>query len=111
MDYSVVVHMCEKIKFDSEYILHKLTEKYIKEKELFGLKYVGSEIQYDKLRIDTLAFDEDKNTFVIIEYKNKKDKNVIKQVQGYYNLIKEGVFEDLSTINCKLRIKQSQSKL
>ena len=90
MDYSVVVHMCEKIKFDSEYILHKLTEKYIKEKELFGLKYVGSEIQYDKLRIDTLAFDEDKNTFVIIEYKNKKDKNVIKQVQGYYNLIKEG---------------------
>ena len=24
---------------------------------------------------------------------------------------KEGVFEDLSTINCKLRIKQSQSKL
>lgn len=81
---------CKKDKFDSEYILHKLTEKFIKEKNLFGLKYVGSEIQYDKLRIDTLAFDEEKNTFVIIEYKNKRDTNVINQVKGYYNLIKEG---------------------
>lgn len=94
------LNIWEQTPFDSEFILHKLTEKYIKEKKLFGLKYVGSEIQYNKLRIDTLAYDEDKNTFVIIEYKNiKMGSKVIDQVQGYYNLIKHATEEDDSEVD------------
>lgn len=85
----------EKANFGSEYILHKLTEKFIKEEKLFGLKFVASEIQntsqiqQKKLRYDTLAFDKKEKAFVIIEYKNKIDEKVLNQAQNYYDLIKE----------------------
>lgn len=72
-------------KFNSEYTLHKLTERNLK--NLFDLEFVASEIQLNKLRLDTLAFDEKTKTFVIIEYKNELNLNVIKQTQEYYDLI------------------------
>ena len=76
----------KKNKFDSEYILHKLTERNLK--ILFDLEFVASEIQLNKLRIDTLAFDEKTKTFVIIEYKNESNLNVINQAQEYCDLVK-----------------------
>ena len=79
--------MSEKITFESEYALHKLTEKHLK--ELFDLKLVASEIQKDDLRFDSLAFDEKTNTFVIIEYKNELNLNVLNQVQNYHDLLLE----------------------
>ena len=41
---------------------------------LFELQFVVSEFKVGEFRIDTLAFDESSNSFVIIEYKNKKDR-------------------------------------
>lgn len=76
----------KKIKFDSEYTLHKLTERNLK--NLFDLEFVASEIQLNKLRIDNLAFDEKTKAFVIIEYKNELNLNVINQAQEYYDLVK-----------------------
>ena len=76
----------KKNKFDSEYALHKLTERNLK--NLFNLEFVASEIQLNKLRLDNLAFDEKTKTFVIIEYKNELNLNVINQVQKYYDLVK-----------------------
>jgi predicted transport protein len=73
--------MTEKIPFDSEYQLHTLTQKHLK--ELFDLEFVASEIQKDGSRMDNLAFDEKKNAFVIIEYKNELNMNVINQVKEY----------------------------
>ena len=73
----------KKNKFYSEYILHKLTEKNLK--KFFDLEFVASEIQLNNLRIDTLSFDEKTKAFVIIEYKNELDLNVIKQAQKYYD--------------------------
>lgn len=77
----------KKIKFDSEYTLHKLTERNLK--NLFDLEFVASEIQLNKLRIDNLAFNEKTKTFVIIEYKNELNLNVINQAQEYNDLIKD----------------------
>ena len=76
----------KKKKFDSEYTLHKLTERNLK--NLFDLEFVASEIQLNKLRLDNLAFDEKTKTFVIIEYKNELNLNVINQAQEYYDLVK-----------------------
>ena len=77
--------MKKEIRFESEYILHRLTQKHLK--ELFDLEFVASEIQLNGLRLDTLAFDKKSNAFVIIEYKNEFSANVLNQAQSYYDLI------------------------
>ena len=73
------------MEFESEYIIHKLTEKNL---DLFDLEFVASEIQLNKLRIDNLAFDENTNSFVVIEYKNELNLDVMNQAQEYCDLIK-----------------------
>ena len=71
-----------KVEFNKEKDLQKLTEDNLE--ELFGLKFVATEFQLDNLRIDTLAYNEETKSFVIIEYKNKFDKCVIDQAKCYY---------------------------
>lgn len=77
--------MRKKISFKNECVLHRLTQKYLK--KLFNLKPLASEKQLHRKRPDALAVDLNTNEFVIIEYKNKYDTNVLNQVQKYYDLI------------------------
>lgn len=79
--------MTQKIEFDSEYILHKLTEANLK--KLFDLEFVASEIKTNSLRLDNLAFDEKTKTFVIIEYKNELNLNAVNQVLEYCQLLED----------------------
>ena len=79
--------MKTEIPFKSEFILHTLTQDFLD--ELFSLEFVASEIQLNDLRLDTLAFDNDANSFVIIEYKNEFNANVLNQAQEYYDLLQE----------------------
>lgn len=78
--------MAREISFECEYILHRITEKRL---NLFGLEFVASEFQFKDQRFDTLAFDRNNNSFVIIEYKNEYNQNVLKQCSGYLNLLLE----------------------
>ena len=75
----------KQVRFKNERELQRLTEKNLE--ELFGLKFIATEFQVDNLRIDTLAFDEDTNSFVIIEYKNVKNYSVIDQGYSYLSLL------------------------
>lgn len=72
------------MKFNSELILQRNTQNNL---DLFNLEFVATEFQYNDLRFDTLAFDEETNSFVIIEYKNKLDFEVLNQGETYYNLL------------------------
>ena len=54
---------------------------------MFGLKFIATEFQVDNLRIDTLAFNEETKSFVIIEYKNVKNYSVIDQGYSYLSLL------------------------
>lgn len=74
-----------KVEFEYERELQKLTEDNME--ELFGLKFVASEFQLDNLRIDTLAFNEETKSFVIIEYKKGKNYSVIDQGYSYLSLL------------------------
>ena len=65
--------------------MQALTEKNLE--ELFDLKFVATEFQVDNLRIDTLAFNEETKSFVIIEYKNIKNYSVIDQGYSYLSLL------------------------
>lgn len=46
-----------------------------------------SEFSVDNLRIDTLAFNKENNSFVIIEYKRDKNNSVIDQGVSYLNIM------------------------
>jgi hypothetical protein len=51
--------------------------------ELFGLKMVKSEFTVGDFRLDSLCFDEETKSFVIIEYKRDKSYSVIDQGYSY----------------------------
>ncbi|WP_405267799.1 DUF5655 domain-containing protein [Methanobrevibacter sp.] len=75
----------KKVNFKNERELQRLTENNLE--ELFNLKFIESEFQVDNLRIDTLAYSEETNSFVIIEYKNTKNFSVIDQGYSYLALL------------------------
>ncbi|MDP3035688.1 MAG: DUF5655 domain-containing protein [Methanobacteriaceae archaeon] len=74
-----------KLDFKLERDLQNLTEENLD--EIFGLELVKSEFQLNNLRIDTLAFDNDSNSFVIIEYKRGANFSVIDQGYAYLALL------------------------
>jgi predicted transport protein len=73
------------VPFKLEKDIQSLVEENLQ--ELFGLEFVKSEFQLNNLRIDTLAFDIQSNSFVIIEYKKSKSYSVIDQGYSYLSLL------------------------
>lgn len=74
------------MKFNKELFIQRITRDNL---DKFGLELVAFEFQNHRKRFDTLANDKNSKSFVIIEYKNKFDPDVIKQCAGYYNLLSE----------------------
>ncbi len=70
-------------KFEKE--LQALTEANLE--ALFGLEFVSSELERDGLRIDTLGFDPDARSFVILEYKRDQSFSVVDQGVAYLSLM------------------------
>lgn len=73
-------------------------ELFIKEKDmqvliesnlenLFNLKFVATEFSVENFRLDTVAFDEETQGFIIIEYKKGKLSSVIDQGYAYLNTL------------------------
>lgn len=54
-----------------------------------SIEFLTSEYQIDNLRPDSIAFDNDRGSFVIVEYKNVKHKGVVDQGMSYYKLLQE----------------------
>lgn len=71
--------------FRNEKEIQIITEQNLK--DIFGLEFVKSEISIGNLRIDTLAFDNETKSFVIIEYKKDKNFSVIDQGFAYLSLL------------------------
>lgn len=72
-------------KFGLEKEMQSLTEKNIE--KVFGLEFINTEFQLNNLRIDTLSFDNDANSFVIIEYKRWSSYSVVDQWMSYLSLM------------------------
>jgi predicted transport protein len=71
--------------FKLEKEIQALTEHNIH--KILGLTFVQTEFSIDKFRIDTLAFDKESKSFVIIEYKKNKSFSVIDQGYAYLSLM------------------------
>lgn len=73
------------IKFDLEKEIQVLFEKNLE--ELFNLQFVKSEFSIKNFRIDTLGYDSENKSFVIIEYKKDRNFSVIDQGYTYMSLM------------------------
>lgn len=71
--------------FRVEKEIQTLTEKNID--KIFNLNIVKTEFSIKEFRLDTLAFDDDSMSFVIIEYKNNKSFSVVDQGFSYLSLM------------------------
>ncbi len=79
--------------------LQRLTEANLD--EVFGLKFIATEFALQNFRIDTLAYDEETRSFVIIEYKKDKSFSVIDQGFSYLSLLLNNKAEFVLAFNEK----------
>jgi predicted transport protein len=70
-----------KLERDIQHLIEGNTE------ELFQLEFVRSEFTVGKYRVDTLCYDPETNSFVIIEYKKGSSYSVIDQGYTYLQLL------------------------
>lgn len=73
--------------FKLEKEIQKLVETNLE--QISGYKLIKSEFVIKSSRIDTLAFDEENYSFVIIEYKRDRNYSVVDQGISYLNLMLE----------------------
>lgn len=72
-------------KINLEKDIQTLTEDNIK--EILGYTFVSSEFQTDTFRFDTLSWDSENNSFVIVEYKKKRNFSVVDQGFAYLSVL------------------------
>ena len=65
--------------------IQNLTEHNLK--DIFDLEFLDTEVQLENFRIDTLAFDAETSSFVIIEYKRDRSFSVSDQGLAYLSLL------------------------
>lgn len=75
----------KEINFKYEKEIQRLVESNLK--SLLNLKFIKSELALNKFRIDTLAFDVEAKSFVIIEFKRDKTFSVVDQGYAYLSLM------------------------
>lgn len=79
------VSLLKEFDFPKEKEMHDLIEKNLK--ELFGLDLIKGEFEIEGFYIDSLAFDTEVNSFVILEYKKDSNFSVVDQGLHYLSLM------------------------
>lgn len=102
--------------FKLEKDIQKLFESNIE--QITSFKFVRTEFSLKNVRFDTLAFDEESKSFVIIEYKRDRNYSVVDQGVSYLNLMLEYKADFIVEYNesCNKNLKRddvdwSQSKV
>lgn len=84
-----------KLERDIQHLIEGNTE------ELFQLEFVRSEFTVGKYRVDTLCYDPETNSFVIIEYKKGSSYSVIDQGYTYLQLLLNNKSDFILTLSQK----------
>lgn len=79
------LHRIEKDSFKLERDIQKLVEENLE--YLFDLEFVCTEFAVGSFRLDSLAFDEQNSSFVIIEYKRGNSYSVVDQGYSYLSVM------------------------
>tara|TARA_B100000902_G_C27207969_1_gene862717 strand:+ start:107 stop:1057 length:951 start_codon:yes stop_codon:yes gene_type:complete len=70
-----------KLEKDIQSLIENNTEN------IFNLEFVSTEFKIQEFRLDTLCFDDETNSFVIIEYKKGSSYSVIDQGYSYLSIM------------------------
>lgn len=73
------------IPFRNEKELQDIIDSNLK--KIFNLDFIKAQFTVDDLRIDTVAYDSNNKSFVLIEYKNNANFSVVDQGYTYLNLL------------------------
>ena len=73
--------LVKETEISKEKVMQEITERNLQ--LVFGLDFVCTEFSVDSFRLDTLAFDPESKSFVIIEYKKTENRSVIDQGYAY----------------------------
>lgn len=73
------------VSFQNEKEIQSLIEKNLE--FLFDLTFIKSEVVCEQFRFDTLCWDNENSSFIIIEYKNTKSFSVIDQGYSYLSVM------------------------
>lgn len=96
----------EEVPFKLEKDIQNICENNLR--QIFSLEFVSSEFSIGKFRIDTLAYDTQNKSFVIIEYKRDKNYSVIDQGYAYLSLMLNNKADFILEYNesCQLNLKR-----
>lgn len=74
---------------EKEFKLEKDIQNFVESNmnELLNLEFLTTELSMDSFRIDSLAFDNENNAFIIIEYKRGRNESLIDQGYTYLNIL------------------------
>lgn len=111
MFYKIKNSTLEKISAKAilERDVQNLVEKNLD--ELFGLEFVDTEFSIENVRFDTLAFDRENNTPVIIEFKKSFEKSLFDQGLEYLNILFSRKADFAITLHKKLGISPDPDKI
>ncbi len=101
------LELIKELPFKLEKDIQNLTEQNMK--SIFGLEFVRSEFSLNNFRIDTLAYDREASSYVIIEYKRDKNFSVIDQGYAYLSLMLNNKADFILEFNenCKEALKRN----
>lgn len=106
----------KKIDFKDEKELQTYVEKNMQ--AILGYQFIATEFSIDNYRIDSLAYDKENKSFVIIEYKNIKNNSLVDQGYSYLALMlkrKEAFvlkYNNITKSNLEIKnIEWSQSRI
>lgn len=91
----------KEIPFKLEKEIQNIFEKNLQ--NIMSLVLVKSELTIKNKRIDSLAYDNETNAFIIIEYKRDKNYSVVDQGLTYLNLMLQNKAEFILTYNETLK--------
>jgi predicted transport protein len=77
----------KEVPFKLEKDIQKVVETNIE--AIFGYRFIKSEFTIKSNRIDTLAYDDESKSFVILEFKRDRNYSVVDQGVSYLNLMLE----------------------
>lgn len=101
--YKTIKHKLVAIEpqeFRLEKDIQNLVEKNTR--ELFSLEFISSEFTIGEFRLDSLCFDEESDSFVIVEYKKGHSYSVIDQGYAYLSTMLNNKAEFILEYNEKM---------